>query len=77
VVVLKLQAGCNFATMKQAPHGAENQDSCGSGEGSISMKTHSNNKRVFTDDIYHVAAVDLADKLIERMRCGLGPILLV
>lgn len=40
------------------------------------MKTHSNNTRVFTDDIYHVAAVDLADKLIERMQRGLGPILL-
>ena len=43
---------------------------------SISMRTHSNNERVFTDDIYHVAAADLADKLIERMRRGLGPILL-
>jgi hypothetical protein len=43
---------------------------------SISMKTPSNNKRLFTDDIYHVAAVDLADKLIERMQRGLGPILL-
>jgi hypothetical protein len=32
-------------------------------------------KRVFTDDIYHVAAADLADKMIERMQCGLGPFL--
>jgi hypothetical protein len=44
--------------------------------GSFSMKTRANNKRVFTDDIYHVAAADLADKLIERMWRGLDPILL-
>jgi hypothetical protein len=40
------------------------------------MKTQANNKRVFTDDIYHVAAADLADKLIDRMWRGLDPILL-
>jgi hypothetical protein len=43
---------------------------------SIPMKTRANSKSVFTDDVYHVAAADLADKLIERMRRGLGPILL-
>jgi hypothetical protein len=40
------------------------------------MKTRSGSKRLFTDDIYHVAAADLADKLIERMQRGLDPILL-
>lgn len=43
---------------------------------SIPMKTRANSKRVFTDDIYHVDAADLADKLIERMQRGLGPVLL-
>jgi hypothetical protein len=40
------------------------------------MKTTANSKRVFTDDIYHVSAEDLADKILDRMRRGLGPILL-
>ena len=40
------------------------------------MKTRTDRKRVFTDDIYHVAAADLADKIIERMQRGLDPILL-
>ena len=40
------------------------------------METRTGSKRLFTDDIYHVAAADLADKLIERMQRGLGPILL-
>jgi hypothetical protein len=40
------------------------------------MKTCAGSKRQFTDDIYHVAAADLADKIIERMQRGLGPILL-
>ena len=33
-MALKLQSVCNFATMKQAPGGAENQDSRESGYGS-------------------------------------------
>jgi hypothetical protein len=41
----------------------------------MSMKTRANN-RVLTDEIYHVSAADLADKLIEHMRGGLDPILL-
>jgi hypothetical protein len=40
------------------------------------MKTRAISKRVFTDDIYHVAAADLADKIIDRMQRGLDPILL-
>jgi hypothetical protein len=39
------------------------------------MKTLADRKRVFTDDIYHVAAADLADKIIEHMQRGLDPIL--
>jgi hypothetical protein len=40
------------------------------------MKTHADRKRLFTDDIYHVAAADIADKIIERLQRGLDPILL-
>jgi hypothetical protein len=80
VVVLKLQSGCNFATMKRDPVMPKTRIAVSSNtaviRNSTFMKTRVNRKRVFTDDIYHVAAVDLADKLIERMRHGLDPILL-
>ena len=39
------------------------------------MKRIANTKKASTDDIYHVSAADVADKLIERMRRGLGPLL--
>jgi hypothetical protein len=40
------------------------------------MKRIDNNSRVPTDDVYYVSAADVADKLIERMRRGLDPLLL-
>lgn len=41
-----------------------------------SMKRIGNNPRVPTDDLYYVSAADVADKLIDRMRRGLDPLLL-
>jgi hypothetical protein len=41
-----------------------------------SMKRNANSPRVPTDDVYYVSAADVADKLIDRMRRGLGPLLL-
>ena len=40
------------------------------------MKRNANTPRVPTDDIYYVSAADVADKLIDRMRRGLDPLLL-
>jgi hypothetical protein len=39
------------------------------------MKKIANTQKVSTDDIYYVSAADVADKLIERMRRGLDPLL--
>jgi hypothetical protein len=39
------------------------------------MKRIANTQKASTDDIYYVSAADVADKLIERMRRGLGPFL--
>jgi hypothetical protein len=41
-----------------------------------SMKSNAKSPRVPTDDVYYVSAADVADKLIDRMRRGLGPLLL-
>jgi hypothetical protein len=41
-----------------------------------SMKSNTKIPRVPTDDVYYVSAADVADKLIERMRRGLDPLLL-
>jgi hypothetical protein len=41
-----------------------------------SMKRNANSPRVPTDDVYYVSAADVADKLIDRMRRGLDPLLL-
>jgi hypothetical protein len=41
-----------------------------------SMKKNANFPRVPTDDVYYVSAADVADKLIDRMRRGLDPLLL-
>jgi hypothetical protein len=40
------------------------------------MKRNAKNPRVPTDDVYYVSAADVADKLIDRMRRGLDPLLL-
>ena len=40
------------------------------------MKRNTKNPRVPTDDVYYVSAADVADKLIDRMRRGLNPLLL-
>ena len=39
------------------------------------MKEIANTQEASTDDIYYVSAADVADKLIERMRRGLDPLL--
>ena len=39
------------------------------------MKKIANMQKTLTDDIYYVNAADVADKLIERMRRGLDPLL--
>jgi hypothetical protein len=39
------------------------------------MRRIANTQKTLTDDIYHVSAADVADKLIERMRRGLDPLL--
>jgi hypothetical protein len=39
------------------------------------MKKIANTQKTLTDDIYYVSAADVADKLIERMRRGLDPLL--
>jgi hypothetical protein len=39
-----------------------------------SMKANANQQRVLTDDTYYVSAADLADKIIDRMQRGLGPL---
>jgi hypothetical protein len=39
------------------------------------MKRIANTQRAATDDIYRVSAADIADKLIDRMRRGLDPLL--
>jgi hypothetical protein len=39
------------------------------------MKKIANTQKALTDDIYYVNAADVADKLIERMRRGLDPLL--
>jgi hypothetical protein len=39
------------------------------------MKKIANAQKTLTDDIYYVNAADVADKLIERMRRGLDPLL--
>ena len=40
------------------------------------MKNVSDIRNAPTDDIYYVSAADIADKIIERMRRGLDPLLL-
>jgi hypothetical protein len=40
------------------------------------MKKIAKTQKASTDDIYYVSAADVADKLIERMRGGLDPLLL-
>jgi len=40
------------------------------------MKRTGDKSRVPTDDVYYVSAADVADKLIDRMRRGLDPLLL-
>jgi hypothetical protein len=39
------------------------------------MKKIANAQKASTDDIYYVSAAVVADKLIERMRRGLDPVL--
>ena len=39
------------------------------------MKKISNSRQATMDDIYYVSAVDVADKIIDRMRRGLDPLL--
>jgi hypothetical protein len=39
------------------------------------MKKLAKNRRAATDDAYYVSAADVADKLIDRMRRGLDPLL--
>ena len=39
------------------------------------MRKIANTQKTLTDDIYYVSAADVADKLIERMRRGLDPLL--
>jgi len=39
------------------------------------MKRIANTQWAPTDDIYYVSAADIADKLIDRMRRGLDPLL--
>jgi hypothetical protein len=39
------------------------------------MKRIANTQKASTDDIYYVSAADVADKIIERMRRGLDPLL--
>jgi hypothetical protein len=40
------------------------------------MKTIASTKMASTDDTYYVSAADVADKIIDRMRRGLDPLLL-
>jgi hypothetical protein len=40
------------------------------------MKNVADIRNASTDDIYYVSAADVADKIIERMRRGLDPLLL-
>jgi hypothetical protein len=40
------------------------------------MKKVADIRNASTDDIYYVSAADVADKIIERMRRGLDPLLL-
>jgi hypothetical protein len=40
------------------------------------MKKLADIRKASTDDIYYVSAADVADKIIERMRRGLDPLLL-
>jgi hypothetical protein len=39
------------------------------------MKKISNSRKATMDDIYYVSAADVADKIIDRMRRGLDPLL--
>ncbi len=39
------------------------------------MKNISNSHKTTMDDIYYVSARDIADKIIDRMRRGLDPLL--
>lgn len=39
------------------------------------MKKFANPNNLSTDDIYYVSAADVADKIIDRMRRGLDPLL--
>jgi hypothetical protein len=39
------------------------------------MKKISNSRKARMDDIYYVSAADVADKIIDRMRRGLDPLL--
>jgi hypothetical protein len=39
------------------------------------MKKISNSRNATMDDIYYVSAADVADKIIDRMRRGLDPLL--
>jgi hypothetical protein len=39
------------------------------------MKKISNSRQATMDDTYYVSAVDVADKIIDRMRRGLDPLL--
>lgn len=41
------------------------------------MKKISNSHKTTMDDIYYVSARDVADKIIDRMRRGLDPLLFV
>jgi hypothetical protein len=40
------------------------------------MKTIASTKKASTDETYYVSAEDVADKIIDRMRRGLDPLLL-
>jgi len=40
------------------------------------MKKLADIRKASTDDIYYVSAADVADKIIERLRRGLDPLLL-
>jgi hypothetical protein len=41
----------------------------------LNMKKISNYRKATIDDIYYVSAADVADKIIDRMRRGLDPLL--
>jgi hypothetical protein len=67
--------------MERRPSNAEKIDrsglwaAVGKAEGRL-MKRIGKITRPPTDDVYYVSAADVADKLIDRMRRGLDPLLL-